>query len=131
MSARSEHLAKAEHNEELSYLLADANADGKGFEDWEVIALFYAAVHLVDARLAADNEHPTSHVEHRQGMPRGRNALVRQLLPLLWGDYRQLENLSHRARYEAGAQIRPSQVKTARQKHYANIRSWIRAWAGI
>ena len=123
MAGRAAHIAKAAHNERFSNRVAEMNGDTDMFDDWEIISLFYAAVHLVDAHLANLELHPMSHVQPEAGRPAGRNDLVRRHMPLLWPNYRQLQNLSHIARYNAEATIARAQVNRARSHDYDTIKS--------
>ena len=62
MPSRAEHIAKAEANEQVAHLLQAVHPD------WAVTALFYAAVHWVDAVLDGLDEtrvHPRSHAQRR------------------------------------------------------------------
>lgn len=79
------------HNEALAVSLPDP------FVDWAVVALFYAAVHYVEAHLAknAPPVHSSNH-EKRD------NAITSSaVLKPLWKNYRELKNQSRLARYEA------------------------------
>ena len=67
MPSRSEHIAKAEANEEAVRFLENDHPD------WAVTALFYAAVHWVDAVLDGIDEvsiHPKQHRQRRRGIAR-------------------------------------------------------------
>lgn len=123
MSTAADHLAKAQHNEDFSNWINRLNADTGDFEDWEVVALFYASLHLVDALLARHGEHPTCHAERRPDHPPGRNKLVRQRFPLVWSHYRLLQDLSLTARYEATRPITPTDARAARTQSYSNIKT--------
>ncbi|MBU0609046.1 MAG: hypothetical protein KKI08_14265 [Armatimonadetes bacterium] len=101
-----------------------ASDEAKGvYLDWEVTALFYAAVHLVDAALAGLSIHPTCHVQKDPAKDPGRNNLVEQRYRLVWCDYRGLSELSRRARYDADVTITAGDVARARRKYYANIKA--------
>jgi hypothetical protein len=123
VSSVADHMAKAQHNEDFSVWVNKLSADAGDFDDWEVVALFYASVHLVDALLARHNEHPTCHAERNPNRPAGRNNLVQQRFPLLWPHYRTLLDLSHRARYEATQRITPTQARAARTQDYSSIKT--------
>ena len=85
------HLAQARHNFRLYQMLKD---EGE-FLDWAVTALFYAALHLIQACLidiAADAfDYPRSHEQ--------RGSFIRRRLNEIWSAYRFLQNQSNRARY--------------------------------
>ncbi|HEV2120506.1 MAG TPA: hypothetical protein VGS11_10465 [Candidatus Bathyarchaeia archaeon] len=62
--------------------------------DWEVIAIFYSMLHLVDAYLIhAHNLTPANHKE--------RNTFVRTLIRPIRREYDELRDLSEKARYKA------------------------------
>jgi len=103
MPSRPEHEARAEHNERLyAHLRVTAP---NAFLDWETTSLFYAAVHLVEALLATINLHPMGHQE--------RLELASVHLKAGYHPYRQLEELSQRARYNAKVQITSQEVAEA------------------
>lgn len=56
MPARDDHLTQAQHNREFAESL-----DAAKYSDWVATALFYAALHHVDAFLATRNVHPGRH----------------------------------------------------------------------
>jgi len=111
MASRFEHETRSQHNEDLcTYLRAAAPS---AFCDWQVTALFYAAVHLVDAYLAATyGLHPNLHRD-RTGRGRGRSDCVQQHLRAVYVDYRQLESLSRIARYQPDLPVTHTAVATA------------------
>jgi hypothetical protein len=55
-----EHAAKATHNETF---FRGFDLDTTPYLDWVVVAVFYAALHLVEAFAATQGEHPNSHLE--------------------------------------------------------------------
>ena len=57
MSSEPQHLKQARHNEAVTRLLTAS----RWAADWEVITLFYAAVHLVEAKAAESNVHSAGH----------------------------------------------------------------------
>src|SRR5438876_11165739 len=85
------HLAQARHNFRLYQKLRD---EGE-FLDWAVTALFYTALHLIQACLidiSADAfDYPRSHEQ--------RDAFIRRKLNDIWIPYHFLQNQSTRARY--------------------------------
>ena len=84
----AKHLEQSRHNYRLFERL---RADGE-FLDWCVTALFYAALQLVDA-YAAENNEPEfpDHVQRRD--------YIRAEMQSVWVSYRRLEEASRRARY--------------------------------
>lgn len=96
------------HKARAGYHLSVANHLHRSteFADWALVALYYSALHHVDAVLANDPElpkderHPRKHSGLEHGS-RGRNQLVRsQMPPKIKRAYRQLEELSRRTRYD-------------------------------
>jgi hypothetical protein len=85
------HLSQARHNFRLYQKLRD---EGE-FLDWAVTALFYTALHLIQACLIdiAGNafDYPRSHEQ--------RDAFIRRKLNDVWLPYNFLQNQSTRARY--------------------------------
>jgi len=97
-------LAKAKYNLEVSTHLKANTA----YTDWAVTALYYSALHLVDAfldgqeDLAKDERHPRKHSANATpgNGGRGRNQLVQALLKPVRKEYRSLEEASRRSRYD-------------------------------
>jgi hypothetical protein len=104
MPERVYHEAKCRYNLQVSAHLRD-NTD---YLDWAATALFYAALHLVDAfldgeqQLPKDERHPRKHSANagEGNAGRGRNQLVQALLSPIRKEYRSLEEASRRARYD-------------------------------
>lgn len=89
MPDKAAHLAKAEHNEDF------VKDIGNPYFDWQVVGLFYAAMHYIEAYLAKNNLHSPDHTI--------RTSVVQkeQKLRGIYVDYRELLNESRSARYEA------------------------------
>jgi hypothetical protein len=89
--------------------------------DWEVITLFYSAMHHVDAaifklRLTGTNiPEPQDHKQRRK--------LIVKFFRQIATDYKMLESISRWARYEE-VKITPNMVNTARSL-YSNIISYL------
>jgi len=104
MPERKYHLAKAKYNVEVSKHLNEETA----FIDWAVTALFYSALHFVDAfldgedSLPKDERHPRKHSANSGSGNggRGRNQLVGALMGPVQKQYRSLEEASRRSRYD-------------------------------
>ena len=130
MGDRDEHLEKAGHNEQFSDQTLAMGTTPASFADWAATAVFYAALHLVESRLAAieglpeDEKHPQRHAESENSGYRGRNRLVEDEMGEIWGCYRGLYDLSVRARYLTDPGIRPSDVQNARDDWYQQIRDY-------
>jgi hypothetical protein len=114
------HLARAQHHLDAHDHLRTKSA----FPDWAAVALFYSALHLVDAALAGetalvkDERHPRKH--SAPGTPgnngRGRNQLVAAVFSVISADYRSLFEMSHRTRYDV-AQLEPGGTDRLREQH--------------
>ena len=87
MPTLNQHLPLAESNERFVESISSLPAR---FPDWEITALFYSALHYVDAFLSTQGIHPRSH--------ENRIRSIRQYADS-WEDYRDLYNLSLDARY--------------------------------
>jgi hypothetical protein len=100
MPSRSQHEARARSNEALYGHLQVTATDT--FSDWEATSLFYTGLHLVEALLATVSVHPTDH--------QARQESVGTYLKPAYRAYRQLRELSERARYEPNVEITAQQV---------------------
>ena len=87
MPALNQHLPLAESNESFAESIVSLPAR---FPDWEITALFYSALHYVDAFLSTQGIHPRSHDSRIRSIRSFADA---------WEDYRDLYQLSLHARY--------------------------------
>lgn len=87
MPALNQHLPLAESNE--SFVVSITSLPAR-FPDWEITALFYSALHYVDAFLSTQGIHPRSHDSRIRSIRSFTNS---------WEDFRDLYNLSLDARY--------------------------------
>jgi hypothetical protein len=87
LSTKQEHDDKADHNEYLVSTLDNP------FFDWQVTALFYAALHRVEAYFATKNIHLPTHTVRDSQIHRDHD------LKSIYVDYRELEGESRAARY--------------------------------
>ena len=113
MPLAPEHISKAEHNEKL----ADTLCKGS-YLDWAVTVTFYAALHYVDAILAASVIHPETHTERNDAV--GANATLQKVR----AEYRTLETLSRNARYRS-MKIEPADIQEA-QNSFSALRAHLR-----
>lgn len=104
MSSTPEHIAKAENNE----LLADQLQNP--FWDWGVTAVFYTAVHYVEAYFAS--RVPARHLPNHT--IRDNYIHHDKKLHVIHGDYRQLYDDSRAARYDAGIMFTQPDVDMAK-----------------
>lgn len=123
MPARAAHIAQAEHNEALYDHLAYASP---AYADWQVTALFYAALHYVDAYLAstANPQHPANHAV-REGFVRNEPNL-RQV----YVHYRELKERSIEARYSAALSPPPAFVRL-RPASFEPLRQHLKGLLGL
>ncbi len=93
MPGEAQHLKKADRNQQFAEsldLAKDPNAE------WAIVALFYSAVHSVEAVLARDfNLHSANHEQRKKTMAR-----ISTMRPCFL-EYAHLETLSRNCRYEA------------------------------
>lgn len=108
-----QHRGKAAHNLALS---TDLTAHGDEYRDWQVISIFYSAVHWVQAYLRAKtSSYPQTHQE--------RDQLINSLPDLkpIYRNYEELKHLSVTARYTC-LSINNKDVGDARTNHEAIAR---------
>lgn len=112
MPNRALHLQKAQRNEEFAHCLRNYTACSD-YYDWEVVGIFYAALHLVDARLASSGIHPRNHAK--------RNQEVENRLRFIGAEYLALYNMARDARYKPQKHITPEDADKARTRWFSNI----------
>jgi len=92
MPTPAEHQTKIKHNHGFVSFL-DTNSHP--FQDWVIIGLYYIAVHQVERYLGTKlGKHCNNHQERTDWVSR-----LGDFRPI-WGDYRELEHLSRKARYD-------------------------------
>src|SRR5437660_26588 len=92
MASTAQHVDQAERNERLYRLLQQ---DQAGWTDWQITALFYSAVHYVDAYLVSIGEpEPRSH--EARALAIARIQLLRQSVAI---HFTALKDFSRDARY--------------------------------
>jgi len=89
--SKDEHLKKARGNERFAKSLALTE---QPWIDWALTAMFYAAMHYIEAYLATKGQHPKSHMT-RDGFV-GRESNLRRVFI----DYQELKMYGLNARYE-------------------------------
>lgn len=121
MPSEADHLAKAERNERFSDTIASAAASAEQFQEWEIVALFYSALHYVDAYLDHSvGTHPASHRERRYAIANS---------PELWRIrrlYSTLYNYSLDARYSISSFSGPF-VQDIRVNYYNRLKIQLRS----
>jgi hypothetical protein len=86
------HIQKAQHN--LHFCQAVA-ALGDDYRDWQVVALFYAALHVIQAYFADKTvDYPGNHSERDQKIATNAH------LKTIYNEYRELKTLSSDCRYK-------------------------------
>lgn len=90
MPAAKDHLDWAERNEQFAKSLDLSDCVSV---NWAITAVFYAALHYVDAFFAARSDKPFFHTQ------RGSKIRDTPELALIWSDYRRLKDISREARY--------------------------------
>ena len=113
--SESAHSAKAAHN--ITFAQAIATLDN-GYQDWQIIATFYAAMHLLQAYFVAKtSEYPQTHQDRD-------TALMNDLaLRPIYTPYRELKRAALGSRYLCWP-VNDHDVKEAR-KHFDAIQAHI------
>jgi HEPN domain-containing protein len=119
LATEAQHAAQSEHNLLVAGRLADADA-----YDWAITALFYAALHLLQAYLTRTGIHVTTHMARDRYM-----RAATDLLPIL-SDYRALRDASEHARYECRAFSGP-EFLSIRDNAFLAITSHLRSLLGV
>jgi hypothetical protein len=92
LPSKADHLLKAEGNESFATTITP---ESQPKIDWALVVLFYAAVHYIEAYLAAQfNMHVRSHTT-RDGWV-GRDSTLRRT----FNEYQHLKFYGYNARYE-------------------------------
>ena len=120
MPSRDDHLRQAKHNLEFGESL-----DAVRYSDWIATALFYAALHYVDAFLATKGHHPGRH-DVRDGFV----AREKELRPI-HHHYRALKDSSRNARYYPPISFSATHLQMLRTLHLEAIRSRLRPYIPI
>jgi hypothetical protein len=124
MPDRASHVRQAERNEALySYL----DVVTPTYIDWQVTALFYAALHYVNAYLSAKPSvgiHPVDHVVRDRLV-----ASERSLRPI-YAPYRELTTRSMDARYELVPFAR-GQLASLWSGPFQRVRAHLRSELGL
>lgn len=103
-------LERSQHNKSLDILLRSSN---DAFCDWQVVALFYAALHQIDAYRETRGILPT--VEEPNHSERWRVVVSDERFKNIKNDYRRLIDFGFQARYTP-VPVSPEDVSNARQR---------------
>ena len=114
MATKTEHLTKSANNETFAGSLDTSSATGI---EWKLTALFYAAVHYIQAYLIGSSKGPiTNHSQRDSAI--FRDAKIRPI----YVDYQELKTHSRDARYEANSGFTTSDVEK-QQRNLAAIKA--------
>ncbi|MEA3421361.1 MAG: hypothetical protein U9Q97_06770 [Acidobacteriota bacterium] len=117
MPSLEKHIKQAEKNERF---FNDFDLKNTQFLDWAITALFYSALHYVDAYLAIRSQHPSNHKKRGWWLNREQN------LRHIYYDYAELKNRSEDARYKI-LQFPPHVVSSLEVKEFTHVKSHIRS----
>ena len=108
MDTQRWHKTQAAHNQKFSNDISAILPNQ--YRDWEIISMFYAALHLVDKYFSNnDVPMPTGH--------RSRELKIQSVLPAIYDDYMDLFRLSMDSRYRIQyANITSSDVDVAQTR---------------
>ena len=116
--ASREHLQAAIRNEEFAAAIGSLP---ERYAEWEVTALFYAALHYADAYLETQGIRPRDHSQ--------RNRIVANLTNA-GGAYRRLFRLSLEARYEL-SRFTPQEIDRIRAGPFRRVKEEMLSLLGI
>ena len=88
---RSEHLTKAQHNENFFQKLDTTTTD---FRDWVVVGIFYAAIHYYESYFALEGKHAGTHNKAERWISNDKRICD------TYFDYRELKQYRLKASYE-------------------------------
>lgn len=124
MPVLHQHLARAEKNERFYQTISSSRPLSEQFPEWEVVVLFYSALHYVDAFLATLNLHPQDH-----GVRNWWTATSVEIRPIYF-HYQNLYRLSRRARYDLIPFSRPY-VQNLYTRDFQPIKQHLHALLGL
>ena len=121
MPSEDSHIGRAEKNERFFTSLNALDDSTEHFPDWEIVGLFYSALHYVDAYLARQlSKHPNSHEDRIKSM-----AMIMELRAVS-RDFFNLYDRSRDARYNLIPFTRLN-VQRLRDQRYEPLKRHIRA----
>lgn len=121
MASVSEHLSKAERNENLYGDLCRLGSIEPEYTEWELVALFYSLVHHVEAyRVVRERQNSDNHSD--------RNRFIWESADLreIWPAYSYIYRLSMTARYEV-VSFDVEEVRQIEMNQYAVIKGRVRS----
>lgn len=118
MPTAAAHIAQARRNREFYDTI-----DKDRFPDWAAIALFYTALHCIDALLGSRNPpiHPSDHGSRDNAVSSSPE------LSSIYDEYRKLKNDSYAARYYPPYKQDRKYVALAETLYYARVRAAVAA----
>lgn len=96
MPTREGHIAQARSNLEF---LAQVNTHSPAFWDWQTTVCFYVGVHIINAHLAAKNQHFRTHVDVADCINPHKPMALCPVPEPVFVAYEKLSTLSRRSRY--------------------------------
>jgi hypothetical protein len=115
LPTKEEHTAKAEGNAAFALSLPLEN---QAKTDWALIALFYAAMHYVEAYLSTIGQHLRGHTTRDNAV--GRDSNPRKI----YHEYQDLKYYGYNARYEVCG-FKPTDVTDIAAGEFAAIKTQI------
>ncbi len=125
MASVSEHLSKAERNEDLYRDLCRLESTEPEYTEWELVALSYSLVHHVEAyRVVRERQNSENHSD--------RNRFIWESADLreIWPAYSYIYRLSMTARYEV-VSFYAEEVRQIEISQYAAIKGHVRSLLGL
>jgi len=116
MPQKSEHLKKAQHDEQF---VSSLDLQTTPYLDWIITGMFYSSLHYVEAYFATLRAHSPDH--------RTRDSAIRrdQNIKAVFDDYSELKNFSINARYYLH-HFTPADVTQNLQQRFDHLRAHIR-----
>lgn len=120
MPTEQQHVERAERNEAFYAFLAQV----REAPEWQVVVLFYAALHYVDAYLTRIGSEPHTHTERRAKVRKDPN------LRPIYRAYVELDDRSRDARYTE-ARFTADVVSELFDREFSAVRRRVRSLLGI
>ena len=115
MPAKEDHVLKANGNAGFALSLALTSQPNI---DWALIALFYAAMHYIEAYLAVQGQHLRSHETRDKVVARDKN------LRKIFNEYADLKYFGYVARYEP-YQFKANDVTSSATPQFLTLKAHI------
>ncbi len=111
MPTIDEHECKYKHN--MDFI---SSIEGKGFEDWQITGCFYAALHIIQAKLHLIKNVP----DEQMGSHEDTKEIIKQNFKDVCADYTSLLSLSYTSRYKAAGELLSNSLEDAK-KHLQSV----------